>query len=119
MSGPEALALERVRTPESNTLCRVRSINHAIGTAKQTRHVFAEVHRRGTENSRQCAGCGLVIIGGLEPRSDVSRYAHDADEEAKAPLSHKAQPPREGQQLMPQTSFQQTASVSLFGGERR
>ena len=89
------------------------AIDHAIETAKQTRHVFAEVHRRSTENSRQCAGCRLVIIGGLEPRGDVSRYAHDADEEAKAPLSHKAQPPRKGQQFMPQTSFPQTASVSL------
>ena len=89
------------------------AIDHAIETAKQTRHVFAEVHRRSTENSRQCAGCRLVIIGGLEPRGDVSRYAHDADEEAKAPLSHKAQPPRKGQQFMPRTSFPQAASVSL------
>ena len=76
-------------------------IDHATETAKQMRHVFAEVHRRSTESSRQCAGCPLVIIGGLDPRGDVSRYAHDADEDAKAPLSHKAQPPRKGQQLMP------------------
>ena len=44
---------------------------------------------------------------------DVSRYAHDADEEARAPLSLKAQPHRKGQQLMPQTSFPQAVSLSL------
>ena len=91
------------------------AIDHAIETVKQTRHVFAEVHRRSTENSRQRAGCRLVIIGGLEPHrgDDVPRYAHDSDEETKTPLSHEAQPPRKGQQLMPQTSFPQAASVSL------
>ena len=31
----------------------------------------------------------------------------------QTPLSHEAQPPRKGQQLMPQTSFPQAASVSL------
>ena len=67
----------------------------------------------GSKKSQAEKDAARLEVLRLEPRGDVPQYAHDADEEAKAPLSHDAQPPRKGEQLIPQTSFPQAVSVSL------
>ena len=92
MSGPEELVPQRVRTPESNTLCRVRSITPLKPRSKRVvclPKYTAEVQR--IHASAQGADWSSLAVWG---RVATSRYAHDADEEARAPLSLKAQPLR-------------------------